>query len=885
MTTKSGMATMEHQISFSHEHSAEAQHRSHSPVSSVSYLAREEPTKLSWSKLHSPSSVLYSSKDDKKLEFYRKQRLCEIGGYMYREGETVRTFELKCGSVRDFPCVCAPDLDPPLWCPYCGIYLSPKWASSAASSDSNIERLRISNAPGFFCLKDGETSDPFVGIESGIRQVCSCALTDEGKPVSKCDVASPEFGHNSEKKEGGYDTHTKGNESGTGDSGNDTVSSAIAEGNTSAHSNMSSNASASANAYGNGNGNGYGTGVNTAGETDLNTDPGGTQRLANPNNKDNNNGKKSTPGFNDNDSFPKMKTTSSSAFNDKTSKDDTSKESNGNTEEKTTYKNGSGVNDGDDDVCTLELPGESGETMTFRRGESYGPFLRNRCQAPSKHPCYCDPDAYRQMDCPYCGFDLGENSLLCARHNETVSFFAPDGPHGEVRTCSCSIQGTPITNCETSNHPYVVRSDDGNASPGASSHQETITTGGQKGCPIKDPSSGRVVAVVPDGASFGEYASTVMGTCGDGKQWPAFCDASSDAEPTSAQVKSSVTTSQQGLHNTLSVDIRDRADVLYPYCVYLDVESGSPVCARDKEEVVYTNDEGIQVKCSCVIDEKDSRVDGSFTCGPYTGNNETKTEVGLSKEQGGGNNTGTPNTAFANENNTKTEEFPNEVEEAKEKKEEEEEDYDDDDDVGTAYNVGDEKDVKLVDENKNNHVPSTTGIGSSLDDNNVNKNIDKDGNALSSGNNLGSENNNNDIPSMPGNGSNLGDNIMNKNMNDKNSDILISDLQGENYNKNLPSMTAIGSNLGGNGINKNIINNNGGGVIEDSNLPGIGSNFEGGALANNRPTLRPTMSPIYVPQSGTIATYGGTSGNSIIVQILLTTIGWAMGTMLILKTI
>ena len=153
------------------------------PSSTIKHAGSSSSSTSVWTKL---GYNLFAN-DDEYDSRLRQQLLCDIGdGYVYRKGEVLLTFETRCGSREHFPCYCDPALDPPIVCPYCGFH-------APSNGIGNARRKQHSRSDTFFCLKDGETSDPFVGRE-GIHQRCSCRHISDGRTdeaVSSCRPATP----------------------------------------------------------------------------------------------------------------------------------------------------------------------------------------------------------------------------------------------------------------------------------------------------------------------------------------------------------------------------------------------------------------------------------------------------------------------------------------------------------------------------------------------------------------------------------------------------------------------------------------------------------------------------------------------------------------------
>eukprot|EP00536_Pseudo-nitzschia_multiseries_P015618 jgi/Psemu1/69571/estExt_Genemark1.C_9200007 len=525
----------------------------------------EEP---SWSKLHS-SSFSHNRQDYK---YDTSPRICDIEGYMYREGDIITTLELRCGSVEHFPCKCAPDLNPPISCPYCGFSFA--LPLDDEQRKNNAERIGISNAENFFCLKDGEESDPFVGRYKGAMQVCSCSLNEELEPISICNPVEHSAGDHRtvlfDRTTEDNDISTNNDENGIGDGKDDS---------------WSNTHSSSTDDIGNDE-------VKTVGETETNNDPR-NDNLRGVGNSDASTGTNSKSV----DERPAIERPEASRMR---------------------------VTDVEkDDFCTLVLP-ESGEILTFKRGESYGEFLPNRCNHPSNYPCYCNPDVYKQAECPYCAFDTGDGNLLCAKHEETVSFFVPDLDRSDVKTCRCSIPedpgDDPIKSCFVPNQLPDDRSRNFLSSE--------INTDDIQGCQVSNPNTGQLLTV-PNGASFGDYVS-FQGVCGGGSEWPAYCSRDSVESKIVADSPPAATiaANMETRDSVFFIDFDERDDVVYPYCKYKNTISGTPICAKNDGQVVYTDKEGKQIQCSCTYES--SGIGGSSLCSPYS--EETNEDASIEDE-------------------------------------------------------------------------------------------------------------------------------------------------------------------------------------------------------------------------------------------------------------
>jgi hypothetical protein len=278
---------------------------------------------------------------------------------------------------------------------------------------------------------------------------------------------------------------------------------------------------------------------------------------------------------------------------------------------------------------------DDGTIATFDDGEPYGEAVVTRCGSATDYPCFCNPQAVDQAECPYCGFVTGDGTLYCAKHEETIVFV--DGSIN--RECSCTIPDNfpleeGIRSCGIANDnatittlaPTVV----------ADGGETTTTAPGSapiaKSCTVKEENGTEVLIALGD--SFGEL---VTGPCGPAEDWPAFCtipfeipetnetETTTDAPsisvedtnsttlpPTAATIEDGNATAPPVEEDETNSTTRQSSggkdvqyndpNVLYPYCVFENTDSGDIVCARDFESVDYTDNEGNALTCSCALD-------------------------------------------------------------------------------------------------------------------------------------------------------------------------------------------------------------------------------------------------------------------------------------------
>jgi hypothetical protein len=285
---------------------------------------------------------------------------------------------------------------------------------------------------------------------------------------------------------------------------------------------------------------------------------------------------------------------------------------------------------------------DDGTIATFDNGEPYGDAVVTRCGSVTDYPCFCNPQAVDQAECPYCGFVTGDGNLYCAKHDETIVFvdgsinrecscIIPDGyplEEDDIRTCTIANDNATITTLAPTT--TVLPEDGTTTAPAAAPIAES--------CTVTDVNGTEVFIELGD--SFGEL---VTGPCGPAEDWPAYCTVpfevpetnetetiteapsiimvdgnSTTAPPTAATIEdenatattppmeededeTNSTTRQSSGGSSNDVQYND-PNVLYPYCVFENTDSGDIVCARDFESVDYTDEEGNTLTCSCALD-------------------------------------------------------------------------------------------------------------------------------------------------------------------------------------------------------------------------------------------------------------------------------------------
>jgi hypothetical protein len=193
-------------------------------------------------------------------------------------------------------------------------------------------------------------------------------------------------------------------------------------------------------------------------------------------------------------------------------------------------------------TCLLDLP--DGTTRTFADGESLGDHLPNRCG--SDFPCFCNPSAPEQIECPYCRFPSLSGELVCAPEGETASY---RDLNGEDQTCFC----LRIPN--SSNAPQIV---DCNASPKNQVEQ------------IEDFAD--LLATCELGGKFFQRGENVgdsfITRCGTTSDFPCFCNP----------------------------DLSPPVDC--PYCGFA-LDEGALLCTKDGEVASFVDIDGQNKTCGC----------------------------------------------------------------------------------------------------------------------------------------------------------------------------------------------------------------------------------------------------------------------------------------------
>jgi hypothetical protein len=176
----------------------------------------------------------------------------------------------------------------------------------------------------------------------------------------------------------------------------------------------------------------------------------------------------------------------------------------------------------------------------FFAGEEVGVNFVTRCGDVQDFPCYCNPDKDPPVDCPYCGFALTKENLLCLKNEQIASFV---DINGDAKTCEClapTISSTPVENC-------LLTSDEANM------------------CIFRDR-NGDPVAY--DAGEPVDNSFLPISNCGPNYQ--CFCDPMASDQ------------------------------LSCPFCVEVDF-GGNLLCASKDEFVVYKDETGVDQSCFCDV--------------------------------------------------------------------------------------------------------------------------------------------------------------------------------------------------------------------------------------------------------------------------------------------
>lgn len=189
----------------------------------------------------------------------------------------------------------------------------------------------------------------------------------------------------------------------------------------------------------------------------------------------------------------------------------------------------------------------------FFEGENVGENFVTRCGDPDDFPCFCNPDNDPPVDCPYCGFALTKENLLCLKNEQIANFV---DIRGDSKTCECrapTVSATPTENC-------LLPSSEANI------------------CFFRD-ADGHPVTF--DAGEPVDNALLPVSQCGPNYQ--CFCDPKAS--------------------NQLSC----------PFCVEVDF-GGTLICASAGEIVAYQDSNGFSQRCFCDVPSDLSERDPMINC-------------------------------------------------------------------------------------------------------------------------------------------------------------------------------------------------------------------------------------------------------------------------------
>ena len=189
----------------------------------------------------------------------------------------------------------------------------------------------------------------------------------------------------------------------------------------------------------------------------------------------------------------------------------------------------------------------------FFAGENVGDNFVTRCGDVTDFPCFCNPDRDPPVDCPYCGFALTKENLLCLKNEQVANFV---DIYGDDRTCECiapTTSSSPTENCLLSSldvNVCVFRDENG----------DPVTY--DAGEPVDD-------SLIP------------LSNCGASFQ--CFCDPQASDQ------------------------------LSCPFCAEVDF-GGQLICASDGESVVYQDENGAEQSCFCEVPSDLSTQKPSINC-------------------------------------------------------------------------------------------------------------------------------------------------------------------------------------------------------------------------------------------------------------------------------
>jgi hypothetical protein len=248
---------------------------------------------------------------------------------------------------------------------------------------------------------------------------------------------------------------------------------------------------------------------------------------------------------------------------------------------------------------SFQVTSDDGSTCTFM-GEQFeaGAALidfETRCGPSSDFPCFCDPSQNPPISCPYCSFALSNEGLLCLHEGDTETFTDVDN---NPQTCTCLLNAydRPTPTCDARPGLTVAQT--------STSMQEQQSNIDNDTCMLDMPDGG--LRTFARGESIGDF---LPNRCGD--NFPCFCNP----------------------------DAPDSVEC--PYCRY-PTQDGELICASDGESVSFTDLDGQQQSCSCVVPDDPTLSpisdcdSGAVNSENYNGENEYNDESDSSSNNSDG---------------------------------------------------------------------------------------------------------------------------------------------------------------------------------------------------------------------------------------------------------
>lgn len=208
--------------------------------------------------------------------------------------------------------------------------------------------------------------------------------------------------------------------------------------------------------------------------------------------------------------------------------------------------------------CTFTL--EDGTTLTFNNGESIHSYRPNRCINSESFPCYCNPEAPGQIECPYCWVPSNSGNLICINDGASITY---NNIQGSLETCGCSVSATEFNSFSTDCRPAQSRQDN---------NKQTGGNNGSGGG--SDPSSGSCIV----NGQFFDRGQTLGFAYDSGCAGPSF-----------------------DFQCVCNPDLPSQIEC--PFCYFDIMGNEEPICTRDGEVVTIQDVGGRTRTCGCTVPE------------------------------------------------------------------------------------------------------------------------------------------------------------------------------------------------------------------------------------------------------------------------------------------